>query len=388
MSTPEALYNRREFFDFARKRSKIQSNQAHPAKIDHRLSSSQFGHGGGRFTRREAIPIIAVGGMVVLAAAARLLNPQNWFTSPEQQAETDWRNLSSNERIQRLEFKRYPNYKDFDPTKELVSSTAEYFCSIVGGTTGDLINKTLFVDSQRIIEEIEFDNNKQLTVTEKERYGKETVELHGIKRDITLINADNVARETNKVLQQSDTVERLKGRDAYTILLKSFLLHGYTHSIIRKDGVPIQEIVVQPQNPITFNRLDGGFVFVGKRTDGSTVLARGANEAITDYIATAIGQETGLYANVSTYAAGVTLIDILNMRAGVSVEDFMNYCTTKGSGSQKDLLRRWGALKNPKSPDEQAATLALFRIGLRVDNYGNTTQEQTLAEINGLLKPS
>lgn len=78
MSTAEVLYDRGEFFAFARKRIQRPSRQPHPARNGGSSPSSPHGWGGIQVTRGQFI-----GGLLVATAAASLLKPWEWLAPAE-----------------------------------------------------------------------------------------------------------------------------------------------------------------------------------------------------------------------------------------------------------------------------------------------------------------
>lgn len=335
-----------------------------------------------RLTRSQFI----IGSAAAIAGAVIGL-PRPWerFMPSDEQLKETWQKISPKERIKRLEFKQYPRFSDFDSTQEMILASAQYFCSVTGCFAENLTNKVIFADAERIIEEIEVDNGRKLTAEEREKYGRGVVEMVGSKRGFILINEANLRKETNKFIQQPDAAGELEGRDAFNVMLKSTIFHAYTHTIVNKEGFPFEQIIIQGQVPVAYDKLDEGFTFFGKRADGIKVAIGGGDEAITDYIGTAIAQDTGPYVSGSGYTSGVKLIEMLNLKAKITVADFIGYYT--GKKPKRELFRRWGALKNPANPNEQAALAALLIIGIRVDYPQDITQEQAVVKINTLLKP-
>lgn len=340
-------------------------------------------NGGLRLTRRQVI--IGIGGIVGAGSAAVLLKPWELFFPPDYKLKEDWLRLSSKERIKKLEFKQYPKFSDFDATSEMMRATVQYYCSMLGCSFENMLSKVSFVDTQRIIQEVEFDMERKLTDEERKRHGEETVEMFSIKRGLILISKDHLKREVDKFLAQPDSSKALGGSDPDAVMLKSVLFHAYTHANADRRGFPISPITIPSQIPITLDRLDEGFVFFGQRQDGRKVFLSGGNEAITDFISVAIGQETGLMMSSPLYTPGVRLVEMLNMRARIDLSEFMGYYF--GQRPKRELFRRWGGIKNPLQPDEQAALATLITIALRVNHPQDITQEQTLAKINELLRP-
>lgn len=367
-----------EFYsNFAgRKRSRGQQFPSRPSP--QRPFTPPSGDGGFRFGRRHAVTL---GAVAATGVAVAVLKP--WEIVRDYQQKNEWQNSLPTERITRLELKQHPSYRNFDPTQEMISATADYYCAREQCSSDTLKKSVSLTNTQRIIEEIEFDNGRPLTTEERELYGKETTEMFGVKRRLVLINQQNLAVESTKIGPRS--TEELRGRDPYAVMLKSTLIHAYTHSIAEKEGFPIGEIIIPGPIPTTYDRIGAGFVFFGRWADGTPVSLGGGDEAITEYIATSIGQDTGGYLSGSAYTSGVRLVEMLNLRAGIPIEDFKDYFT--GRKPKRELFRRWGALKNRVNPDEQSALAALAVIALRVNYPQNVTQEQAVTSINDLLRP-
>lgn len=384
--------SRRDFLGIDYLFSRRRSNRGQPPRKPYSEPSSPQGEPpdfwnwfNRKVNRREVLGlgvlVVTLGGGGFIAHKLRWLFP----TLPDHEFREDWLRLSPKERIKRLEFKQYPKFSDFDSTDEMIRASAQYYCSIVGCNFEDMLNRVSLVDTQRIIEEVEFDNERKLTDEEKRHYGEETVEMFSVKRGLILINKAHLNRETDKFIVQRGSGKELEGIDTSAVMLKSTLFHAYTHANAERKGFSFEPITVLSQVPTIFDRLDEGFVFFGQRQNGVKVSLHGGNEAITEYISVAIGQDTGLMVSGSAYTSGVRLVEILNIRAGITLEEFTSYYL--GLKPKKELFRRWGALKNPQQPDENAALAALLTIGLRVDHPQDMTQEQAITRINELLRP-
>lgn len=346
------------------------------------LAQPQPPNWGPRIPRR----IFIAGGTVVVGAATLISRPWEWFRSPDEKIREGWLRLPPKDRITRLEFKNYPGFSDFNSETEMINASAQYYCSVLACSPEVMRRKVLLTNTERIIEEIEIDNERKLTDQEKQKYGGATTEMFGEKRGFILINRANLIREANKYLQQKEAKDEMGGRDAYTVMLKSTLFHAYTHANVSQEEVAFNDLIIPSQVPVVYNKMGHGFTFLGKRATGETVFQHGGDEALTDYVATAIGQETGPYLSGPTYTAGVRLIYMLNTRAGLnSMDDLLAYYT--GRKPKMELFRRWGAIKNPNQPSEQSALAVLLTIALRVDNPQDITQEQAVTKINELLRP-
>lgn len=386
MTVEASLVDRRVFLNpFADRRRRNRGENPPPGKpfIEIQSSQPEPPHRGFNFTRREAIPII--GGTVVTIGviAGGIIRPWELFFPTDERKRADWLTLDPKERINRLELKQYPNFTDFSSETELINACAQFYCRALRCSPSALTTKVLFVDTPRILEEIEFDNQRKLTEEEREEHGSKTTEMVSDSRGLILINKDNLQREANKFLEQNRNNKEIEGRDAYTIFLKSVLFHAFSHANVSKEEITFNDITVLGQTPTIYNRLGSGFVFLGKSADGSQLFQNGGDEALTDYLGTVIGQETGTYVAGSAYKSGVRLVEMLNLRANIPIVEFIDYYT--GRRPKKELFRRWGAIKNPTQPDEQAALAVLLTIGLRVNNPEDITQDQAVSKVNQLL---
>ncbi len=336
---------------------------------------------------------LVVGGIGLAGIAVGTAMVRSWelFLPSDEKLREGWQKLPAKDRITRLEFKKYPGFSDFDVIKELSSAVAQYYCQVIhcNKPLAKLEQGVFITETYRIIQEIEADNERKLTEVERKGLGDETTEMTGIKSGLVLINKDKLAREVEGFRTNNpNTAAALKEADIYTVLLKSLFFHGFTHVNMDKSSFAISPINLPGffSVPTTFDTVSEGFIFSGRQANGELVTIHGGDEAITDYIATFAGQDTGAgYLGVPQYISGIRLIEMLNNRAGISPQEFISYCT--GRRPKREIFRKWGALKNPAQPDEQAALTALLTIGLRVDHSKNVTQDQAIAKINELLNP-
>ncbi len=80
------------------------------------------------------------------------------------------------------------------------------------------------------------------------------------------------------------------------------------------------------------------------------------------------------------YGDGMELLAKINMKAGITPEEFIRY---NNELPVEQLLTKWARIKNPASPDIKSAILALAAIGLYVD--GITSLQGTRESIQTFL---
>lgn len=340
--------------------------------------------GDGLISRQTGI--IAVG-LTAGALVVFLTKPWEFFS--EDRSQKEWVNTPPKERLRRLEFLQYPRLSVFDPQREMVKAVSEYYCqkTVCKKSPVQLQESTLITNTERVIEEIELENNRRLTPAEKAPIQKNTIEIFGAKRGLVLLAQENLQKEVRAIINNNPAlVGNLEGRDLYSVLFRGILFHGYTHADADLSEFPIQPITVPSANPITLDRIGQGFTFFGKRETGEQIFVTGGNEAIVEYIATYLSQDVGPHLSPPAYLRGVRIIELINLAAGLPVETFMEY--NSGRRTKSELFKVWGALRNRAQPDEHAATQALLTVGLLVNSPLNIQQAPFIDKVNELLKLS
>lgn len=305
--------------------------------------------------------------------------------------EADWAKLSAFERIQRLEFKQYPTIEGFSATNELKLASAQFYCQETKCemTPGEMANNIFFVSPFQFIEEAQKDVGREYTQQEIENQLNTRVEMVD-KDNKSFINIE-LYNKTLKLLraQNPEIVKQLGLRDFDTVVEKSLFLHICSHMNQTKEQYsfnPFSLVLPSKNGPIKVPKVDklDGFTFVGIREDGSPAVINGAREAITERSAINIGKKAGDYLPIGRrYSDGALLIDMLNKRSGITNQEFLEYAN--GTRTIRELLRKWGSIKNPSNPDEKGAVRELAMVGLYVDGF--LTKEQALQSVNDWLKP-
>lgn len=366
-------------FASKRKRSaRLQQTQ----KVTIPTPSPEPSGGDGLISRRTGF---IVGGLTTAGLVVAILKPWEFFS--EDRSQKDWTNTTPKERIKRLEFLQYPRLSAFNPQQEMVQAVSEYYGqkTVSKKTPVQLQQSTLITNSDRIIEEVELENNRKLTPAEKAPIYENTIEVFGAKRGLVIVAQENLQKEAKAIINNNPVLVRnLEGRDVYSVLLRGVLFHGYTHAEADLSELPIQPITVPSANPITLDRIGQGYTFFGRRRTGEQIFVTGGNEAIVEYIAAYISQDTGPHLSPPVYSRGVRIIERLNLDAGLPAETFMEY--NSGRRPKSELFKTWGALKNKAKPDEHAATQALLTIGLLVDSPQNTSPAPFVDKVNELLR--
>lgn len=299
----------------------------------------------------------------------------------------EWLKLSPAERIDRLELTHHPNFKNFDPTQELVQATAQYYCQRIQCRvpTTQLVQSVAFVDGNRIAAEVEKDNGRPLDEASR-RFAIESVLETAPKYSNQLfLNRQNIQRESQVIRQQPALMQALGKRNVEVAFTKSVLFHAYAHANQSKESLQITPVNINagdPGRPTTVTNIHG-FEFRGTSAEGKPKFINGASEAMTDYVAAYATEGAGIYISTEKYTNGVRLVELINRRLGLTPQQFIEYYT--GRRTTKDLWRAWGSIKNPQMPDETAAMLAMLVIALRVTNPGTFTQPQAEIRIRQYL---
>ncbi len=350
-------------------------------------------------SRLKFLALLGVGGGLVVVGGVSLkqLVTEEYITSPEPtttstlvQPHITWERLSSASRIKLLEAKDYPSISNFYPDKELYRATAEYYCqeAICRGDPLEMAQKVSIVNSARIQEEVERENGRKLTEEEKKKYVDGTVETVPLKNKAVLFHDVVLDRVANKIRGRSQVMTELGNLDLMTVLKTSLLFHGYSHYNCTTESFEIIPIVLADRSGnvlSTINRIRG-FTFEGINFRGQPIFHSGGTEALTEYNGVLVGQEIGPYLSPDEYSSGFAIVDQLNLASKLNPMVFKEIYA--GKRPIKELLNYWGSLKNPNNPDHNAALQVLLRISFRVKESTLYTQEETLQEIEDILKPN
>lgn len=286
----------------------------------------------------------------------------------------EWSKLSAIEQIDRFEYNKIPKAREFDKTRALIQAVAQLYCQSIRcqATPEDLVSAVSFVSRDELIFHLEKENNRKFSEEEKRDEAASQLEVvTHYDGDRVLINDELFTQVLEDIrINQPEILQKLDGRDLPTVVLKSLLIHAFTHVNRSKDSLAFDGFSVKlPRSPgpINFDMMDG-FKIIGVQSDGLPAYMTGADEAITEYAAIVIGKEAGVYLSlVPEYHDGAVLVGIMNQRAGIRDEEYLQY--VDGERPLEDFLARWGSLtQNSAIPKEKNAILILATIGLRVHN--------------------
>lgn len=328
-------------------------------------------------TRREFLRVVGTG---VAAAATGFPAAAcgNGRKEPLEQIQSElhWSILSPRERINKLELKNHPKVEAFDPKKELQKACAEYYCQVVPCKKSPslMADSVIFVDSDLIIEEMRSQAVRPLRKGDEDNLRKNALEFVSRVGEFSgriLMNAQAIAAVVERQNRDSGVKRALFGHDAEMVIFKAIFMHAYSH-LNQSDEVfdlapnfsPIQLQDSSTGRNFRVDRMES-FKFIGTEEDGSPLRMTEGLEAMTEYVASSIGEQTGPYINLTTYQEGKNMIAAINKKAGVSLNEFIQYYI--GKRPAREFLRRWGAIKDPLKPDEQASLLALLFIAVTVN---------------------
>lgn len=301
---------------------------------------------------------------------------------------SQWKQLSPLERIRNLEAKNYASIPDFQPKRELILASAQFYCQETKckRPAKDITEDVYFLPPEEFLLKVEEELGRRANQWQDVYYRHSVLEITS-QNGLIFINR-NVLNNTITELKNFPAItDALDGRDFEAVLLKSILFHSFAHANGSQEitNFPPFLLPFSLGTPILIERMKG-FRFVTRQADGTETFVGGANEAITELTATYLANRTGKYLSpggFGSYASGASFIAQLNKRAGISQEEFLLYAG--GEFPVGDFFQRWGAIKNPSQPDKQAAIIAFSAIGSHVQ--GMINPEETQMIINILLNP-
>lgn len=285
-----------------------------------------------------------------------VIKPESTVVSRE-----TWKILSSKERIQLLEAKKYPtaSAEPFDPTKELVQASAEFFCETIGCTVppSEMANKVRFLETEDFIKEAEKDLNRQYT--EQEKNTIRSGGLEKVTQDKTILMHktlfEKIAHEQNA--SQSESIKQLQREniDFQTAHTKSILFHAFGH-FVESSGAYIPDSPVTIPHPqtkeiLTVVKIDNHLV--SSRVRDQSFSVSGGSEAFTDWISSYVSRKASRHVGITgNYDIGRAYITQLKQFANISDEELIDYHT--GRKPIKEFIHKLGSIKDPKNPNEES----------------------------------
>lgn len=297
--------------------------------------------------------------------------------------DTEWGRFSPLQRIQRLELKQYPMGVNFDPIAEMVVAAAQFYCANARCDQGaEALGKSVeMVTPDQVVSVYEQIYGRELTPAEKFDHARKLEVIDPRTNRIlvspTAIHADVV--DQGKTLPQN--IRRFEPKDYETILLKSVLIHAFTHPRASRERLATPRIPIEGTDFTITGVM--GFTFTGVSSNGSGGYITGLNEAFTEYESIVVKRKTGDYLSTEGYAEGVKLVVMLNQASKIAPEQFKDYY--EGQKNLIKLLSKWGSIRNPNRPAVDAALQAMVIIALRVDYPHLLSQDRATAEIIKLL---
>lgn len=300
-------------------------------------------------------------------------------------SENEWISLSALEKIQNLERRRYPTIEHFDPVKEMILATAQFYCeqTICRISPEETVSGTFFVDSEGFINQFQKRVGRNLTEAEKERELRQRLEFVTDTNQIFINEPfyQQLIHDFSRLPTRGQPVDI----DTAMGFTKSLFLHAFSHTNSTNERVSFEAFSIRLPRGIGANLTHlEGFDIIGEFIEGGAgpFYIKGAEEAKAELNAVIIGERSGGYLSiVPEYSAGLSLIKSVNRRANISDQEFLEYVS--GDRPLREFLRRWGSLKNRFQPDEKAAVMALAVVGIRVQ--ADIQHEEAIRAIENYL---
>jgi len=293
------------------------------------------------------------------AAAKGPGEPSSW--------KTEWASLSPFEKFQKLEQMKYPQSKDFDIRKELLSATIEFYCAQTKceKPADKMVEDVSFLSPEKFMEEIENDakaKGRTYTAQEKALIAKGTI-MATIDGGRIIVNSPFL----NKYLEDLFPYQPNKPKEpmfkSRVIVQRSMVLHEWSHANESKEVYVIDpSVVVGNRRAVKME----GFEVIFKNAYGTTTTDSSPKEIMAETAADIIGRRLGKYFLNSQYAARVKRLLDRNEVAGISEDDFL--AIQRGETPIGVLFEKWGqSLQKDNGgllPDEVLGRWEFLRLTL------------------------
>lgn len=272
-------------------------------------------------------------------------------------SEADFNTASPFERINRLENGAYPKDPSFNRRNALFEATIQAFCQQAGCS---------FADTAKNIQ-----------------YGPENFIFPQEQSNLLYIVSEDGNSAIINTARLNSSIARLtspaKGKDQGVLFEKTVLLSALAYLSLSREPLDYEPSSIRFPGPGQSVRSLGrieGWVFVGKRENGSDFRLNGARLAASELLNhIVIAGKTEYQSSNAQILDAANLMSEINRRAEISDEEFVRYA--RGELRMGDFLDKWAAIKNFSNPSRKDAILALKSIALRANGFAapNNTRE-------------
>lgn len=273
-------------------------------------------------------------------------------------AESAWRNLSSLERIKKIENGTFPDSIKSNVLGEFVKATSEFYCEQIPCNVSqkDLESRVNFLSQEEFLKQAKknLEPSSNLTL------------IPEIIPD--LVFSKN--RDDRKILVSTDNVRRiLNGNDSlYYPLLENILFHSYSHIIQSTEKIQTNDIVgiSFPEYGFKIRGISNLAVLTTNLQDGTGYEFARTMEALTELVGKNVSEKSGKYLPISFYGKSAEITAQLMKKAGIDSKQLLGYY--KGEQSLSELFLKLGSIKNPNKPDLRSGLKLYILAGVAADN--------------------
>lgn len=284
------------------------------------------------------------------------------------QAEQAWRNLSSGERINRIELDRPPSFPNFNVSTEFIRATSEFYCEQIPCDVNakDLEGKVLLLDIATFNKEVE-KNGLQPSVNIPEIVPDLIFSQSRADRKI-LVNTDTVKIYADSLEKKVPNLGKtIKNHSLYYVLLRQLLFHSYSHANQSLEKIQSKDIpfLSFPDPGFKLKAISNLAVVSVSRQDGNEYEFARTMEAMTEYVGIVVGNSFDTPISASRLKDSAEILSQLNTKAEISFSEFLQYY--KGERPFLEFIKKLGSIKNGQ-PDMQSGFRIYFLIGNAADN--------------------
>lgn len=305
------------------------------------------------------VGMLALNGCQSGDAGKQTFSPTINSPRTEQPAESAWRNLSSLERIKRIENGTLPDSIKSNVLGEFVKATSEFYCEQIPCNVSqkDLESRVHFLSQEEFLKQA----NENLEPSSNLTLIPEIVPDLAFSKN----------RDDRKILVSTDNVRKaLNGNDSlYYPLLGNILFHAFSHIIQSTEKIQTKDIVdiSFPEYGFKIRGISNLVVLTTNIQDGTEYEFSRTMEALTELIGKSISEKSGTYLPISRYTKSAEITEQLMMKkAGIDFKQLLEYY--KGEKSLNELFLKLGSIKNPDKPDLGSGLKLYILAGTAADN--------------------
>lgn len=279
-------------------------------------------------------------------------------------AESAWRNLSSLERINRIESGKFPDSIRLNVSGEFVKATSEFYCQQIpcNVSAQDLESRVHFLNQEEF--------QKEIKDSFKSSLGTPAQKPPSLIPEIVPNLIYSKDRKERKILISTDNIRRaLNGNDSlYYPLLSQILFHSYSHIIQSTEKIQSDNITEMsfPEYGFKIRGISNLGILTKNIQDGTDYEFARTMEALTEIVGKRVSEQSGRYLPVSIHQESIGITEQLLKKAGIDFKQLLEYY--KGERSLYELLLKLGSIKNPSKPDLRSGLKLYILAGTAADN--------------------